>query len=227
MAYPALRSGGLNRKETTRGLPGGLYGNFYIADTHFGHENALELDCRPFADLAEMEAAMIQNWNSAVGDEDRVYILGDFVWDGPNHWLELLAKLRGKKVLIRGNHDLTKRQIRGPDAEETRAKILAQFETVADYLEIMDGGRHVTLCHYPILFYNGSHRPGNYMLCGHVHASRENDYLEACAQAVRADPRAGQGNIYNVGCMMLWMDYTPRTLDEIIEKKAAYDGENA
>lgn len=27
------------------------------------------------------------------------------------------------------------------------------------------------------------------------------------------------GNIYNVGAMMPWMNYTPRTLNEIINKK--------
>lgn len=192
--------------------------NFYIADTHFDHKNVLKYDSRPFVDLAEMEAALIGNWNSAVSDEDCVYILGDFVWSGEDRWLELIAKLRGKKVLVRGNHDLTKRQIDGPDGEEMCTKILAQFERVADYLEITDGGRHVVLCHYPILFYNGSYEPNSYMLCGHVHTTRENDYLDAFKRAVRADPRAGLGNIYNVGCMMPWMDYTPRTLDEIIER---------
>ena len=29
-------------------------------------------------------------------------------------------------------------------------------------------------------------------------------------------------NWINVGCMMPWMDYTPRTLDEIIEREAAF-----
>lgn len=29
--------------------------SFYIADTHFGHENVLQYDKRPFVDLGEME----------------------------------------------------------------------------------------------------------------------------------------------------------------------------
>ena len=34
------------------------------------------------------------------------------------------------------------------------------------------------------------------------------------------------GNFINVGCMMPYMDYTPRTLDEIIEGDARYHEEN-
>ena len=28
--------------------------------------------------------------------------------------------------------------------------------------------------------------------------------------------------MYNVGCMMPWMDYTPRTLDWIVEQEAKH-----
>lgn len=183
--------------------------NFYIADTHFGHQNVLKYDARPFADLGEMEAVLVENWNRAVTETDAVYILGDFIWGkDQSRWLELTRRLHGKKVLLRGNHDLKR--------EQMVPELLARFKTVADYLEIVDEGRHVALCHYPILFYHGSHRSNRYMLCGHVHNTRENDYLEGCKHQMRADPLAGCGNIYNMGCMMPWMDYTPRTLGEII-----------
>lgn len=35
-----------------------------------------------------------------------------------------------------------------------------------------------------------------------------------------------RGNFINVGCMMPYMDYTPRALDEIIEGDARYHEEN-
>lgn len=187
----------------------GALANFYIADTHFGHQNVLKYDARPFGDLGEMEAALVRNWNRAVTDTDTVYILGDFIWGkNQSEWLRLAERLRGKKVLLRGNHDLRR--------EGMPPELLARFEAVTDYLEIVDEGRHVTLCHYPILFYHGSYRPNCYMLCGHVHATRENDYLEDCRRRMRGDPQAGRGNVYNVGCMMPYMNYTPRTLDEIV-----------
>ena len=61
-------------------------------------------------------------------------------------------------------------------------------------------------------------------LCGHVHTTRENDFLEKWRQELR-DTRKNDGdscgNIYNVGCMLPYMGYTPQTLDEIL----AFHGE--
>ena len=34
--------------------------NLYISDLHFGHENAIEFDHRPFADVDEMDRRMIE-----------------------------------------------------------------------------------------------------------------------------------------------------------------------
>lgn len=39
---------------------------------------------------------------------------------------------------------------------------------------------------------------------------------EELRRRMRGDPQAGRGNVYNVGCMMPWMDYAPRTLDDLI-----------
>ena len=67
------------------------------------------------------------------------------------------------------------------------------------------------------------------MLCGHVHRTAENDLLERWSEELREkyhsdspDHAANAGQIYNVGCMMPWMEYTPRTLDEIIRRKKQY-----
>ncbi|MEG1678252.1 MAG: hypothetical protein RR379_11315 [Clostridia bacterium] len=57
------------------------------------------------------------------------------------------------------------------------------------------------------------------MLYGHVHCTCEYNLLcqtrkiikDACTEKGHA-----RGNFINVGCMLPWMDYTPRTLEEII-----------
>jgi len=53
---------------------------FYTADLHFGHALMLSPTAcvRPFSSVAEMDEALIRNWNAAVGPEDIVYVIGDF-----------------------------------------------------------------------------------------------------------------------------------------------------
>ena len=192
---------------------GGTPINRYISDLHFGHANIIRFDGRPFADVEEMEACLTRNWNGVVRGEDTTYILGDFCWGKEPEWKRILPQLNGAKVLIRGNHD-----IKGMSAELKR-----MFQDVKDYKEIHDNGRLVIMCHYPMLLYKNSFRPDTYMLCGHVHTTVENDFLEKWRMEIWAHHNshgkssvAGFGNIYNVGCMMPYMGYTPRTLDEIL-----------
>jgi calcineurin-like phosphoesterase family protein len=52
-----------------------------------------------------MNEAIIHNWNDVVQNEDEVYHLGDFCFRGPNDAEAFVSRLKGKKYLIRGNHD--------------------------------------------------------------------------------------------------------------------------
>jgi calcineurin-like phosphoesterase family protein len=52
--------------------------NYYISDLHFGHENVIHFDKRPFADVKEMDTVMIAHWNKCVKLDDHVFIVGDF-----------------------------------------------------------------------------------------------------------------------------------------------------
>lgn len=201
--------------------------NFYIADTHFGHSNVIRFDHRPFADIYQMEDAMVMLWNAAVRKDDMVYILGDFVWGKADEWLRLVKKLNGQKTLILGNHDLSAYP---PELQN-------QFADITPYKEIVDydkngDTRKVLLSHYPQLFYKHSCSEKYFMLCGHVHNTVENSWLEKWTQDLRETKRYNTGfdavncgQIYNVGCMMKWMEYTPRTLDEIIGRWDACHGE--
>lgn len=198
--------------------------NYYIADCHFGHQGVLRFDPRPFETVEEMERVMISNWNAVVSPGDTVYILGDFCWGKADDWIRILRCLKGNKVLILGNHDL----------KQYPSDLRRYFADIKEYKEIPDNGsgsegRKVILSHYPIPFYKHSNNHRYYMLCGHVHTTEENDYLEKWTAELREkavvsmDSHASNlGQIYNVGCMMPWMDYTPRTLDEIIRNREAY-----
>ena len=80
---------------------------FIIADTHFGDSGAiLKYEGRPFSNGAEMDRAMVENWNRVVGEEDTVYHLGDVAVGRSEQELSaLLKELKGRKILVMGNHD--------------------------------------------------------------------------------------------------------------------------
>ena len=82
---------------------------FVIADLHFGHQNVIEYEFRPFINSEEMDKRMIELWNSTVGKEDLVYVLGDFSLSRRKDILaNLVNQLNGRKILIMGNHDTRK-----------------------------------------------------------------------------------------------------------------------
>ena len=50
---------------------------YFIADTHFNHENIIKYCDRPLSNAKEMNEYIIQKWNSVVNEDDIVYHLGD------------------------------------------------------------------------------------------------------------------------------------------------------
>ena len=83
---------------------------FFISDTHFGHANMITFlnydgtRMRPFNSVEECDELMIENWNKVVKPVDRVYHLGDVVYKCKNRD-EIMQRLNGEKILIKGNHD--------------------------------------------------------------------------------------------------------------------------
>ncbi len=108
--------------------------DFLIGCTHFGHANIIGLAKRPFSDLAEMEEALVENWNRAVNKRDTVYHLGDFAFKG-KALAEYEARLNGTLIRIQGNHD--------PKTWGT------------PYLELRENRTKIVLFHYPIEEWNG------------------------------------------------------------------------
>lgn len=157
-----------------------------------------------------MDKTLIDNWNFVVGKSDHVYHLGDFCWGKKDKWIEYLQQLNGNIHIILGNHDL----------KEYGSDVKMYLSEIKDYKEITDNGRKVILCHYPIMCYKASYNPKCYMLHGHTHITREQKFIEKWTKELRDSKVTNSdscGNIYNVGCMMPWMNYFPQTLDEIIE----------
>ena len=175
---------------------------FYIADWHYNHANILTYDNRPFQNLSDMNAALVERWNFTVSKGDLVYVLGDMFWCKEDEAVPVLQSLHGQKILICGNHD-----------QHRTTAFKDCFAGIYDYREITDHKRHVILCHYPMICYK-NRECGWYHLYGHVHNSAEYQVVRQAAEAIRNIGFKCQ--LFNVGYMMPWMAYTPRTLDEIL-----------
>lgn len=179
---------------------------FYISDLHFGHKNCLAFDNRKFKSVEEHDGELIKRWNEAVGIDDEVWILGDISWHNATRTLAIFHQLNGIKNLVVGNHD--HKLLRNKN-------IQALFNEIVPYKEIrFTDGKGVVLCHYPIVCFN-NHYYGWYHLYGHVHNSFEWQMMKHDKYLMESlyDKPC---NMYNVGCMMEYMDFTPRTLNEII-----------
>ena len=78
---------------------------FFIGDTHFGDSQIIDYEQRPFANVEEMDKELINRWNYVVADDDKVFMIGDFSLYNMQKTTEICNKLKGKKILIMGNHD--------------------------------------------------------------------------------------------------------------------------
>ena len=192
---------------------------FYISDLHLMHQNIIRFDNRPFKTVEEMDKALIDNWNSVVSNADHVYHLGDFCWGKKDDWIKYLKLLNGNIHIINGNHDL----------KEFSSDVRKYIVEAVDYKEITDNGRHVILCHYPIMCYNGQYRlnengePKTYMLYGHVHDTRDelliDRFIRITKQTSFLDFEGKEKTIpcCMINCFCVFSDYAPLTLDEWIE----------
>lgn len=98
---------------------------FLTSDTHFGHVGVTKFlredgtKLRPWDSVEEMDEEMVKRWNETVKPTDKVYHLGDVVIN--RKALQIMRRLNGDKVLIKGNHDIFKMEDYLPHFREIRA----------------------------------------------------------------------------------------------------------
>lgn len=187
--------------------------NFFISDLHFWHTNILYFDQRPWNTTEEMNQALIDNWNSVVTDDDRVYMLGDFSWGGTGKAKKILEQLNGRIIWIIGNHD--------PENESFYRKLVTMgyIEEYHDMLIRWIDGYEITMCHYPMACYKHDSNDRNLMFYGHLHNTHEQELTEELIKIIkdsRTAPNHNRGQLINVGCMMPYMNYTPQTTEYIV-----------
>lgn len=140
---------------------------WFTSDLHFSHRNILKFCNRPWENTTQMEKGLVENWNSVVGDNDIVFVLGDTFWfNDSQHIRKVLAQLKGKEIyLIPGNHD---------DFEAYHRVTDPRIHLCADvvccwFTEENQPIQEVWLSHYPMMTWPHRER-GAYQFFGHIHS---------------------------------------------------------
>ena len=152
------------------------------SDTHYHHKNICRgvtnwrtqdgkipvNSTRDFRDLDEMDATIINNINSKVGQDDTLIHLGDVAFGGFDKLEQFLDRLICKNIyLVLGTHD--------HHIKNDRAFIKSRFISVKNYMELNVDGEDFVLCHYPLQSWHGLNK-GVIHLHGHVHLSAQNKW---------------------------------------------------
>lgn len=140
---------------------------YWTSDLHFGHANIIKYCNRPFANVKEMDQALVDNWNAVVRPEDTVYLLGDVSFHPAETTDRILSALKGKIHLVKGNHD------------KKQKLNFERFASVSDLLgvKVSEGGakgKYIVMCHYALKVWEHRHH-GSWNLHGHSHGSMPDD----------------------------------------------------
>ncbi len=145
------------------------------SDTHYSHQNICrgvtnwrtpsgdipEVQTRPFDTLDKMNATIVNNINSCVGQDDILIHLGDWSFGGFENIEEFYHRLICKNIhLVLGNHD--------HHIDRNRSDIRKLFLSVSWFEQFEYMGETIECCHYPISSWNGL-RKGRIHLHGHCH----------------------------------------------------------
>lgn len=164
---------------------------FVCADLHFSHKNIIKYEDRPFADTEEMDRKLIENWNSVVDKDDKVYVLGDVAFTSKTRTSYIVQQLNGKKILVMGNHDRSR---------PAKAWMDIGFDVVSPYPIIYK--EYIVMMHEPPTYFN-INTPYFYIY-GHVHGTP--DY---------------QDHTENSACVSIErLNYKPALLDDVISGDA-------
>ena len=178
---------------------------YFRPPLNFGHENIIKYANRPYRTVEEMDADLIRCWNAVVGNSDVVYHLGDFTLGDAAMAHRYFMQLNGTVYILNNPWHHDKRWIGQYVDFITGSGNGVHLCESLEVLEIPDLGKDgyplaVSLCHYPLAFWDRKHY-GAWHLHGHSHG-----YYRA------------NGRILDVGVdsAAVWLkEYRPFSLEEI------------
>ena len=148
---------------------------FFTSDTHFGDDNTLMVDMRPFKNSNAFDKFVIKTWNKQAKKGDTIFVVGDFVdcdGEGYTSWRKTLRyakKLKANLVLIMGNNEkrIVKYYFNNDfDSFVKYCKDECGIYDVFNSLTINILNQDFYLVHKPI-----DHNPNMLNLFGHLHRS--------------------------------------------------------
>jgi len=185
---------------------------FLVSDTHFGHAGVCRFlrndgvtKLRPWDNPEEMDEEMVKRWNERVRPNDKVYHLGDVVIN--RRALDIMSRLNGDKVLIRGNHDIFKLE------DYTK-----YFRDVRGY-HVMNG---MILSHIPV--HEESLGRFGTNIHGHLHANRVMRRAESTMEFMERGERSWIDTRYQCVCVEQ-TDFAPILFEDVIKRIKAEGGE--
>lgn len=167
----------------------------FISDLHFGHKGMAQ-SYRKFQDEYYQDEYIISQWNKVVKKQDLTYILGDITMEKKDHYYQL-DRLNGKKKVVLGNHDMIQHV----------PELLKYVDGVAGMIEY----KGFILTHCPV------HKQELYeKYRGNIHGHLHNNFV--LMDPMLADYLGQKDPKYiNVCCDVI--DYTPRTIEELIKER--------
>lgn len=146
---------------------------FFTSDTHFCHQPSFLWEPRGFANVEEMNEAIVENWNKVVKPHDIVYHLGDTILNDTEKGIEYFKQLNGEIFLIWGNHDTQNRM--NALFEACRHKMMGGWYAFM----IKYGKQSIYLSHYPTLTANFDDKHfSQHVINLHGHTHQKTNWLQ-------------------------------------------------
>lgn len=207
---------------------------YFFSDPHYDHVNicrgtskwvgrdgSSHKQTRDFDTLEEMNDKIVNGVNSVVRENDELWCLGDWSFNGMHNIWEFRKRIKCKTVhLVFGNHDehiehnrsfvipvgdrgnyehLFEERMGTTESQRT-IMLRHLFKSTSYYRELKTKNYHIILSHYAMRVWNKSHR-GSIQLHGHSHGTLKG-YEEFKTMDVGIDTTK---------------NYTPYSLETILE----------
>lgn len=172
---------------------------FAISDLHLSLGTDKPMDI--FKGWTDYVSRLEKNWNAVVEDEDTVVIAGDISWalkiSEAKKDFEFINSLKGKKIILKGNHDLW-------------------WQTVKKLNEFFEENGINTVS----VLYNNAHRVGNVAISGSRGWMMDcgDDRKVLLREAGRLRTSIAEGKKLGCGTPIVFLHYPPIYKDAVCEE---------